>query len=124
MANLPSAKKRIKQNERNRIRNRARKTQLKTETRKFQDAIHDGNLDTAKELLVQVTKRIDQIAAKGTLADAHPGRGLTAFVFIAINQLYDALDIGGNKTCRYNISRALILFDILFQYRIEDVVGW
>ncbi len=67
MAILPSAKKRIKQNERNRIRNRARKTQLKTETRKFQDAIHDGNLDTAKELLVQVTKRIDQIAAKGTL---------------------------------------------------------
>ena len=67
MANLASAKKRIKQNERNHIRNRARKTQLKTETRKFQDAIHDGNLDAAKELLVQVTKRIDQIAAKGTL---------------------------------------------------------
>ena len=67
MANLASAKKRIKQNERNRIRNRARMNKLKTETRKFQDAIHDGNLDTAKELLVQVTKRIDQVAAKGTL---------------------------------------------------------
>ncbi|MCH8146414.1 MAG: 30S ribosomal protein S20 [Planctomycetes bacterium] len=67
MANLPSAKKRIKQNERNRIRNRARKAKLKTETRKFQDAIHDGNLDAAKELLVTVTKKIDQTAAKGTL---------------------------------------------------------
>lgn len=67
MANLPSAKKRIKQNERNRIRNRARKANLKTETRKFQDAIHDGNLDAAKELLVTVTKNIDQTAAKGTL---------------------------------------------------------
>ena len=67
MANLASAKKRIKQNERNRIRNRARKATLKTETRRFQDAIHDGKLDAAKELLVKVTKRIDQIAAKGTL---------------------------------------------------------
>ena len=67
MANLASAKKRIKQNERNRIRNRARKNKIKTDTRRFQDAVHDGNLDAAKELLVQVTKKIDQTAAKGTL---------------------------------------------------------
>ena len=67
MANLASSKKRIRQNERNRIRNRARKNKIKTDTRKFQDAIHDGNLDAAKELLVQVTKKIDQTAAKGTL---------------------------------------------------------
>jgi len=74
VANLASAKKRIKQNERNRIRNRARKNKLKSETRKFHDAIHDGNLDTAKELLVQTTKTIDQIAAKGTLHKNTAGR--------------------------------------------------
>lgn len=67
MANLASAKKRIKQNERNQVRNRARKTRIKTETRKFIDAIHDGDLATAQDVLIRVTKTIDQVAAKGTL---------------------------------------------------------
>ena len=67
MANLPSAKKRNKQNERNRIRNRARKSVVKTETRKFLDAIHAGDVPTAQAAFVRVTKKIDQVAAKGTL---------------------------------------------------------
>lgn len=67
MANLASAKKRIKQNERNQMRNRARKTMLKTQTRKFEDALQAGNLDSAKQIFVEVTKKIDQIAAHGTL---------------------------------------------------------
>jgi len=67
VANLASAKTRIKQNERNRIRNRARKNMLKTETRKFEDALQAENLDSAKQIFAQVTKKIDQIAAKGTL---------------------------------------------------------
>ena len=44
MANLASAKKRNKQNERNRCRNRARRSLIKTETRKLLDAIHAGTL--------------------------------------------------------------------------------
>ena len=64
---MPSAKKRNKQNERNRTRNRARKSVVKTETRKFLEAIHRGDLQEARELLVRVTKKIDQVAAKGTL---------------------------------------------------------
>lgn len=67
MANLPSAKKRIKQNQRNRARNRARKSLLKTETRKFLDAVHDGDAEGARQSFVRVTKKLDQVAAKGTL---------------------------------------------------------
>ncbi len=67
MANLPSAKKRNKQNERNRIRNRARKSVIKTETRKLLDAIHEGDVDAAQSAFVKVTKKIDQVAAHGTL---------------------------------------------------------
>lgn len=67
MPNLPSAAKRVRQNERNRVRNRARKAEIKTETRKLSDALHDGKLDQAKELLVRVTKKLDQNASKGTL---------------------------------------------------------
>ncbi|MCO6438020.1 MAG: 30S ribosomal protein S20 [Phycisphaerae bacterium] len=67
MANLPSAKKRIKQNERNRARNRTRKSALKTDTRKYLETLSSGDVANAKKQLVQVTKRLDQTAAKGTI---------------------------------------------------------
>jgi small subunit ribosomal protein S20 len=67
VANLASAKKRNKQNERNRCRNRARRSIVKTETRRLLDAIHAGDLQSAKEEFSRVTKRLDQVAAKGTL---------------------------------------------------------
>lgn len=67
MANLASAKKRNKQNERNRTLNRVRKSVLKTETRKFLDALQRGDLEQAKELQKVVTRKIDQVASKGTL---------------------------------------------------------
>lgn len=69
MANLASAKKRIRQNDRERQRNRARRSQLKTVTRSFQDVLHDGSLEKATETFRRVTKKLDQTAAKGTL---HP----------------------------------------------------
>jgi len=65
--NLASAKKRVKQDERNRVRNRARKSMLKTQTRKFLDALGGGDAQSAKDLFVTVTKKLDQVAAKGTL---------------------------------------------------------
>ena len=66
MANLASAKKRNRQNEARHERNRARKSELKTETRKMMDAIHDGNLQTAQSKFQFITKKLDQIASKGT----------------------------------------------------------
>ncbi len=67
MANTASAKKRIKQNESRHERNRARKSAVKTETRKFLDAIQQGDLQQAQETFIRVTKRLDQVAAHGTL---------------------------------------------------------
>lgn len=67
MANLASAKKRIKQNEQNRTRNRVRKSVIKTETRKFLEAVHGGDVSAAQQMLASVTKKLDQVAAKGTL---------------------------------------------------------
>jgi len=67
MANSASAAKRVRQQERNRIRNRARKQRLKTETRKLLDALHDGKTDAAKDSYRVLTKHLDQTAAKGTL---------------------------------------------------------
>ena len=48
------------------MRNRAFKSVVKTEIRKFVDAIHDGDLQLAKEQFQRVTKTLDQTAAKGT----------------------------------------------------------
>ena len=67
MANTASAKKRNKQNERNRTQNRARKSALKTSTRKFLDAVRAGELQQAQEVFVKVQKQLDQVSAKGTL---------------------------------------------------------
>lgn len=65
--NLPSAEKRMKQNTRDRARNRARRSAVKTETRKLLDAIGSGNADAARKAFVTVTKKLDQVAAKGSL---------------------------------------------------------
>lgn len=67
VANLPSSRKRDRQNDRNRERNQIRRSRLKTETRKFLDAVQKGDVDGAKGLFVTLTKHIDQVAAKSTL---------------------------------------------------------
>ncbi|MCH7812892.1 MAG: 30S ribosomal protein S20 [Planctomycetes bacterium] len=67
MANSFSAKKRIKQNEERRGRNRARKRELKSEIRKFTEALHDKDQDAARSQYRVVVKKLDQTAAKGTL---------------------------------------------------------
>jgi len=67
VANLASARKRIKQNDRNRVKNRARKSAIKSQTRKFNTAVHDGDLKSAQDLLSVVSKTVDQVAAKGTI---------------------------------------------------------
>ena len=67
MANSLSAKKRIRQGEKRNIRNRLRKSQLKTQTRKFTDALTAANPEQAEAELKQTIKKLDQIAAKGTI---------------------------------------------------------
>ncbi len=67
MPNSASAAKKVRQQERNRIRNRTRKSELKTETRKFLDAVHANDIKAAAERFRTLTKNLDQTAAKGTL---------------------------------------------------------
>lgn len=67
MPNLADAKKRVKQNERKRVRNRARTKAIKTETRKVLDFLHDGKVDEAKKAFIVVTKKLDRVAAQKTL---------------------------------------------------------
>jgi len=65
VANIASQKKRNLQNEKRRQRNKAVRAELKTRTKKAENAAAAGE-ETA-ELLNAAIKRIDQAAAKGVM---------------------------------------------------------
>jgi small subunit ribosomal protein S20 len=67
VAHSNSAKKRIRQNEKHRLINRWRKSAVKDSIRAFDEAVADGKADEAATQLKTVYKRLDKIAAKGTI---------------------------------------------------------
>lgn len=67
MAHSLSAKKRIRQNEKKRTINRARKSQVKTQIKHFETALGEGNVEAATEQLRLVTKKLDKTAATSTM---------------------------------------------------------
>ena len=67
MAHSLSAKKRIRQNAKRRSRNRWRKEQIKEAVREFDEALRSGDKAKAAEQLKVVYKRLDKVAAKGTI---------------------------------------------------------
>lgn len=67
MAHSLSAKKRIRQNVDRRARNRRRKGQVKLVTKEFELALEANDADRAAQQLRALYKKIDQVAAKGTI---------------------------------------------------------
>lgn len=67
MANIKSAKKRIKVTQTKTLRNKMVKSALKTSIKKYETAIEAGNVDEAKVLLGSTIKSIDMAASKGII---------------------------------------------------------
>lgn len=67
MANIKSAKKRIRVIGKKTARNRRVKSHLKAILKNFESALTSGDLDTAKEKLALAEKKLKQAAAKGTV---------------------------------------------------------
>ncbi len=67
MANIKSQLKRIKTNEKARLRNKAVRSSLKTSVRKFREAVDAGDRDTATTLLVTAGRQLDKAASKGVI---------------------------------------------------------
>jgi small subunit ribosomal protein S20 len=67
VAHSLSAKKRVRQNEKRRAQNRSRKDTIKTQLKTFNAALTSGDLPKAETELRLVTKRLDKVAAKGTI---------------------------------------------------------
>ena len=67
MANIKSAKKRIKVIDKKTARNRRVKNHLKAVLRNFDEAIESGDMDLAQEKFQIAEKKLMQAASKGTI---------------------------------------------------------
>jgi len=67
VANIKSQIKRIKTNEKARLRNKSVKSSLKTAIRKYRSAADAGDLDTATTLMRDASKALDKAASKGVI---------------------------------------------------------
>lgn len=67
MANIKSQEKRIRTNERARLRNQSVKSALRTAIRGFREAVEAGEKDKAGKLLVATNRKLDKAATKGVI---------------------------------------------------------
>ncbi len=67
MAHNNSARKRMRQNEARRLRNKSRLSELKTIRKHLLRALHDKEQAKAEELYKDLSKHLDQAAAKNTI---------------------------------------------------------
>jgi small subunit ribosomal protein S20 len=71
VANIKSQIKRIKTNEKARLRNKSVKSSLKTAVRKFREAAEAGDVETAVALERAASRQLDKAASKGVI---HPNQ--------------------------------------------------
>ncbi|MCE5186233.1 MAG: 30S ribosomal protein S20 [Planctomycetaceae bacterium] len=67
MAHSLSAKKRVRQNAVHRLRNRARKSMVKTQIKNLESALSAGDVNKAQEQFQSLTRKLDKIASTSTL---------------------------------------------------------
>ena len=67
MANIKSQIKRIKTNEKARLRNKSVKSSLKTAVRKFREAAEAGDVETATTAMRTASRQLDKAASKGVI---------------------------------------------------------
>jgi len=67
MPHAESTKKRLRQNVKRHLRNKAVKSRLRTETTKFRRAIERGDLDGARAQLALLVKLLHQACVKGVI---------------------------------------------------------
>ncbi len=80
MANIKSAKKRVKTSEKARLRNKSKKTAMRTQMKKLEDIIAHG---TKEEALVQynvVSSKLDRAVGKGLVQKNFAARQKSNFM--------------------------------------------
>lgn len=74
MANTRSAKKRIRQNVKRRMRNKVYRTRARTQIKTARQIIQDGERDSAVEAVHQAVSALDQAASKGVIHKKNAAR--------------------------------------------------
>jgi small subunit ribosomal protein S20 len=67
VAHSLSAKKRVRQNAKQNTISRARKSQIKTQIKHFEDALKSGDVEAAQQQYQVVVKKLDKTAATSTM---------------------------------------------------------
>ena len=67
MPNIKSTKKRVRIIEKKTLRNNMIKSGYKSAVKKFEQAIENNNLEEAKVLFSEATRKIDQACTKGVI---------------------------------------------------------
>ena len=67
MANIKSQIKRIRTNEKARLRNKSVKSGVKTAVRRFREAADGGDRETAVAAMEHAARQLDKAAAKGVI---------------------------------------------------------
>ncbi len=67
MAHSLQAKKRVRQNEKSRTINRARKSQVKTQIKHLEETLEKGDVAAATEQFRLLTKKLDKTASTSTM---------------------------------------------------------
>ncbi|GEL96201.1 30S ribosomal protein S20 [Cellulomonas composti] len=67
MANIKSQIKRIKTNEKARLRNKSVKSELKTHVRRVREAVAGGDKEAAQTALRTASKKLDKAVSKGVI---------------------------------------------------------
>jgi small subunit ribosomal protein S20 len=67
VAHSLSAKKRVRQNERQKMVNRTRRSKVKSEVKKLDELLLAGNAEGAQAQFKLVTKKLDQVSSTSTM---------------------------------------------------------
>jgi small subunit ribosomal protein S20 len=86
VANIKSQEKRIRTNERRRLRNQSVKSSLRTAVRHFREAVDTGDKDKAAELLDATSRQLDKAASKGVIHKNQAANKKSALA-LALNKL-------------------------------------
>ncbi|MDR2378245.1 MAG: 30S ribosomal protein S20 [Bifidobacteriaceae bacterium] len=78
MANIKSQLKRIRTNEKRRLRNKAVKSELKTYVRRTREAIAQGDKEKAAEALRLASRKLDKAVSKGVIHKNQAGNRKSA----------------------------------------------
>ncbi len=77
MAHSLSAMKRIRQNEKRRLRNRSHRSELRTQVKRVRKALHEEDFETARALLPRTASLVHRLVKKGTIHENTGSRYLS-----------------------------------------------